>query len=125
MGNYGVSDKLNFVWHPLCTNTMLCRNLHGLNGMQDLSLWVKWNPIETKFKGERYLYMALAGLSSLLLITWLIFCLCLLALHSTNLSLRGMVDYQVGKWFATASGTYVVRSNIKIDRNYTIQQSST
>ena len=32
MGNYGVSDKLNFVWHPLCTN-YACRNF----------AWFKWH----------------------------------------------------------------------------------
>jgi hypothetical protein len=38
-------------------------------------------------------------------------------MRSKNLSMRGMVDYQKGKWFATGAATYVVRSNIKIDRD--------
>jgi hypothetical protein len=40
-----------------------------------------------------------------------------IGLHSTNLTLRGMVDYQVSSFFATVSASYVARSNVKIDRN--------
>lgn len=39
-----------------------------------------------------------------------------IGLKSTNLSLRGMADYQIGFLFATLSGTYVLRSNVSIDR---------
>jgi hypothetical protein len=37
-------------------------------------------------------------------------------MHSTNGIARGMVDYQLGKFFVTGSATYVYRSNVKIDR---------
>jgi hypothetical protein len=40
-----------------------------------------------------------------------------IGLESKNLSLRGMADYQRGSWFGTISGTYVVRSNITLDRD--------
>jgi hypothetical protein len=40
-----------------------------------------------------------------------------IGLHSKSLSGRLMVDYQLGKFFATASGSYTWRDNIKIDRN--------
>jgi hypothetical protein len=36
--------------------------------------------------------------------------------RSTNVTLRGMVDYPLGDFFATGSASYVLRSNIKIDR---------
>jgi hypothetical protein len=39
-----------------------------------------------------------------------------IGLHSTNLTLRVMADYQVNDFFATVSGSYVLRSNISIDR---------
>jgi hypothetical protein len=39
-----------------------------------------------------------------------------IGLRSKTVSLRGMADYQVDKWFATASATYNRRSNITIDR---------
>jgi hypothetical protein len=39
-----------------------------------------------------------------------------IGLESKNLSMRAMADYQRGSWFGTVSGTYVRRSNIKIDR---------
>jgi len=46
-----------------------------------------------------------------------------IGLGSKNLTLRGMLDYQYKNWFATASGSLVLRSNITIDRQvyYTTQ----
>ena len=40
-----------------------------------------------------------------------------IGLHSTNLSARVIADYELGKFFITASGTYTYRNNIKISRN--------
>jgi hypothetical protein len=50
-----------------------------------------------------------------------------LGLRSKNITLRLTGDYQVGDWFGTLSGSYVIRSNIAIDRTayYTTQQHNT
>src|SRR5678815_5765813 len=42
--------------------------------------------------------------------------MCIRDRHSTTVSGRLMVDYQNKDFFATASGTYQYRDNIKIDR---------
>jgi len=117
MGNYGLSDKLNLLFGvPYVQTKASAGVLHGLKGMQDLSLWIKWNPIETKLgKGTLSVY-GIGGVSFPTTNYVADFLPMSIGLHSTNLSLRGMVDYQAGKWFATVSGTYVVRNNIKIDR---------
>jgi hypothetical protein len=117
MGNYGVSDKLNILFGiPYVQTKASAGTLKGLKGLQDLSLWVKWNPIETKLgKGTVSVY-GIGGVSFPTTNYVADFLPLSIGLHSTNLSLRGMVDYQVGNFFATASGTYVVRSNITIDR---------
>jgi hypothetical protein len=39
-----------------------------------------------------------------------------IGLGSKTASFRGMVDYQWGAWFGTASATYMRRNNITIDR---------
>ena len=50
-----------------------------------------------------------------------------IGLRSKTLSLRAMADYQIGSWFATVSGTYVVRDKVTLDRElyYTTQLHQT
>jgi hypothetical protein len=50
-----------------------------------------------------------------------------IGLGSTNITLRGMADYQWGNWFATLSGSYVWRSNVELDRTayYTTEMHNT
>ncbi|MDP3665641.1 MAG: hypothetical protein Q8R50_03100 [Sediminibacterium sp.] len=128
MGNYGVSDKLNLLFGLPYVQTKASEGtLHGLKGFQDISLWIKWMPVEKKLGRGVFSVYGIGGLSFPTTNYVADFLPLSIGLHSTNLSLRGMVDYQIGKWFATVSGTYVVRSNIKIDRNsyYTTEQHIT
>ncbi len=117
MGNYGITDKLNVLFGvPWIQTKASAGTLHGLNGIQDLSLWVKYMPIETKLgKGTFSLY-GLGGLSTPLSNYVADFQPLAIGLHSTTLSGRIMADYQLNKFFATASGTYTYRNNIHIDR---------
>lgn len=128
MGNYGVSDKLNLLFGlPYVQTKASAGTLHGLKGLQDLSLWAKWMPVETKWgKGTISVY-GLGGISFPTTNYTPDFLPMSIGLHSTNLSLRAMLDYQIGNFFATVSGTYVVRSNITIDRNsyYTTELHNT
>jgi hypothetical protein len=128
MGNYGVSGKLNLLFGiPYLQTKASEGTLHGMKGLQDLSLFVKWMPIETQLgKGTFSLY-GVGGVSFPVDNYVADFLPVSIGLHSTNLTLRGMVDYQVGSFFATGSAAYVVRSNIKIDRTsyYTTEMHST
>lgn len=118
MGNYGVTNKLNilvnapYVWTHATAGT-----LHGQNGIQDLSGWIKWLPLEKKVgKGVLSVYTLAGG--SIPLTNYIADFLPLsLGLHSKTVSGRLMVDYQLGNFFATANGTYTWRSDITIDRN--------
>ncbi|HTI11109.1 MAG TPA: hypothetical protein VL832_21205 [Puia sp.] len=117
MGTYGISKKLNvlvnapYVWTHATAGT-----LHGMHGVQDLTLWLKWLAVEQNVgKGVLSLY-ALGGGSIPLTNYQADFLPLAIGLHSKTLSGRIMVDYQLGNFFATASGTYTYRSNIKIDR---------
>jgi hypothetical protein len=118
MGNYGVSDKLNILFGiPYISNKASAGTLKGMKGVQDLSLWVKWNPIEKEIgKGIISVY-GIAGVSVPVGNYTPDFLPMSIGLQSKTLSLRGMVDYQIGNLFATVSGTYVVRDNVKLDRN--------
>lgn len=118
MGTYGITDKLNIiVGAPYVMTKASAGTLHRMKGVQDGSLWLKWMPVEkTIGKGDLSLY-GLAGVSIPLTNYEPDFLPLSIGLKSKTLSLRAMGDYQVGKFFATLSGTYVFRSNIKLDRD--------
>ena len=118
MGNYGISDKLNILFGvPYVKTKASAGTMHGLKGIQDGSLWIKYMPVEkTIGKGDLSVY-AIAGVSAPLSNYVADFLPFSIGLRSKTLSLRAMGDYQVGNFFVTASGTYVFRSNIKIDRD--------
>lgn len=118
MGNYGVSDKLNILFGiPYIQTKASAGTLKGLQGMQDLSLSVKWMPVEKKLGKGLFSVYGIGGISFPTSNYVADFLPLSIGLHSTNLTFRGMLDYQIGNWFATVSGSYVVRNNITIDRN--------
>ena len=118
MGAYGVTNKVNILFGaPYVTTKASAGTLHGMKGFQDASLWVKYRPLKEKLgKGELSVF-GLAGLSAPMSNYVADYLPLSLGLRSKTLSLRAMADYQLGKWFATISGTYVLRDNIKIDRD--------
>ncbi|HMH20189.1 MAG TPA: hypothetical protein VK563_00365 [Puia sp.] len=117
MGTYGISSKLNvIVGAPYVSTHASAGTLHGMHGVQDLSLWVKWLAVEQNI-GSGTLSLYAVGGGSLPLTNYIADFLPLsIGLHSRTLSGRIIADYQTGNFFATASGTYTLRDNIKIDR---------
>lgn len=128
MGNYGITNKLNVMFGlPYIKTKASAGQLKGLKGIQDLSLWVKWKAYSKKIASGRLSLIAIGGFSLPASDYTADFLPMSIGLESKNLSLRGMADYQRGSWFATVSGTYVRRSNIKLDRDayYTTQMHYT
>jgi hypothetical protein len=118
MGNYGITGKLNVLFGlPYVKTKASAGQLNGQEGIQDLSLWVKWKGFSKKMGAGRLSLIAIGGFSFPVSDYTADFLPMSIGLESKNLSLRGMADYQRGSWFATASGAYVRRSNIKLDRN--------
>ena len=72
MGNYGISDKLNAIFSLAYVQTKASAGtLKGMKGLQDLSLNLKWMPVDIKFgKGVFSLY----GVAGFSLPAWKIFC---------------------------------------------------
>src|SRR6478735_11170239 len=118
MGNYGITDKLNAIFSlPYIKTQASAGTLHSDQGVQDLSLWLKWMPVEKKLSSNSvFSIYTLGGFSTPLSNYQADYLPIAIGLHSTNLSGRLMVDYQNKDFFATASGTYQYRSNINIDR---------
>lgn len=128
MGNYGISSKLNVLFGlPYVKTKASAGTLHGMGGLQDASLWLKYMPLEKEIGRGTFSVYGIGGLSFPVTNYVADFLPLSIGLQSTNLSLRGMVDYQIKDWFATASATYVLRSNIGIDRTayYTTQSHLT
>lgn len=128
MGAYGVSPKLNLLINlPYVSTHATAGTLHGQHGLQDVSLWVKWMPIEKDLGDGTFSLYTIGGFSTPTTNYIADFLPLSIGLHSTNLTGRLMLDYQLGRFFATASGSYIYRNNIKIDRNsyYTTEQHNT
>jgi hypothetical protein len=118
MGNYGVSNKLNILFGlPYIKTKASAGQLNGQEGLQDLSLWVKWKAYSKKLGEGRLSLFAIGGYSFPVSGYTGDFLPMSIGLETKNLSIRGMADYQVDAWFGTVSGTYIRRSNITIDRN--------
>jgi hypothetical protein len=117
-GNYGITDNLNvmvaapYIWTKASAGT-----LAGLSGVQDISLWVKWRALRKDFGKSKLSVFALGGLSTPLSDYVIDFLPMSIGLGSTNLSARAMADFQMGKISVTGSAAYLLRSNVKLDRN--------
>ncbi len=117
MGAYGVSKKLNLLFNvPYITTKASAGTLHGMKGIQDLSLVAKWMPIEKKAGPGTLSVYTIGGVSFPLTNYVADFLPLSIGNRSKTASLRLMLDYDINNWFFTASGTYVIRDNIKIDR---------
>lgn len=119
MGNYGITNKLNFLFGaPYVKTKATAGTLRGAEGIQDLSLWLKWMPYEKQIsKKTTFSIYGIGGFSTPLSNYQGDYLPLALGLHSTNLTGRLMADIQHGDFFATASGSYVHRSNITINRD--------
>ena len=118
MGNYGVKDNLNILFSaPYITNKASAGVLHSISGIQDLSAWIKWMPIEKDLKYGTFSLYFLAGASTPLSNYIVDYLPLAIGLKSNTLSGRLMVDYQINDFFITASETYTLRGNSTLERN--------
>ncbi|MFV5697146.1 hypothetical protein ACM55H_02145 [Flavobacterium sp. ZT3R17] len=118
MGNYGISDKLNAIFSvPYVETNASAGTMKGQKGIQDLSLTLKYMPLEKTIGKSTYSIYALGSFSTPLSDYPADYLPLSLGLRSKTASLRLMGDYQRGNFFTTISGAYVKRANITIDRN--------
>jgi hypothetical protein len=118
MGNYGIKDNLNFLFNvPYISNNVSAGTLNSMSGFQDASAWLKWMPIEKEVKNG-YVSVYLLGGASMPLSDYIVDYLPVaIGLKSNTFSGRLMLDYQVGNFTITASETYTVRGNTRLERN--------
>ncbi len=119
MGNYGATKKLNILFNvPYVVTKASAGTLRGQNGMQDLSLMLKYRAINQKIGDSRVALIGLLG-GSVPMSNYNADLLPLsIGMQSKTAMARLMLDYYYdNKWFATASATYVWRSNVTLDRD--------
>jgi hypothetical protein len=118
MGNYGITDKINALFSlPWVKTKASAGTLHGQDGLQDLTLAVKYKAYERKIANADLKLIGVASFS--LPVTNYVgdFLPMSIGLRSKNLTLRAIGDYEVKQFFVTAAAAYVYRSNMKIDRS--------
>ncbi|MBE7169456.1 MAG: hypothetical protein INR73_02640 [Williamsia sp.] len=118
MGAYGITDKLNitatlpYIWTKASAGT-----LHPLNGLQDGSLFIKWIPVSHKFGEHKLRLFAMGGISTPLSNYAVDFLPMSIGLGSTNLTARGMVDYNWNRFTVTGAASFIWRSNVTLDKD--------
>jgi hypothetical protein len=119
MGNYGISNKLNVLFNvPYIRSKASAGTLHPVDGIQDLSLALKYKILENKIGSGRFTLIGLGGYSFPVTNYLADYQPLAIGLRSRNLTLRVTADYEYRHFFATASAAYINRSNIKIDRDF-------
>jgi hypothetical protein len=118
MGNYGITDKLNVLFSlPYVETKASAGTMEGQKGLQDLSITVKYMPLEKTIGSATYSLYALGSFSTPVSNYSADYQPLSIGLHSKTVALRLMGDFQLGNFFSTLSGAYVKRANITIDRN--------
>jgi hypothetical protein len=117
-GNYGITSKLNVIFTlPYIKTKASAGQLAGQKGIQDFSLYLKWVGYTKQFKKSILKGIIVGGVSTPLSNYTPDIMPLSIGLHSKTASIRAMVDFQQSNWFGTASGTYIYRGNVQLDRN--------
>jgi hypothetical protein len=124
MGAYGITRKLNALFSvPYVSTKASAGTMHGMKGIQDLSLFLKWKPYQKRMGDGRLSVYTIGGISIPLSNYTPDYLPLSIGLYSSTASARLMVDYEQRGLYVTGSATYVARKNFKIDRSsyYTTQ----
>ncbi len=118
MGSYGLTDKvtliatLPYIWTKASGGT-----LHGMEGVQDLTVAAKYNFLNGNFGKSSLRFFGLLSLSAPMSNYVIDFQPLSIGLGSKNISYRLTGNYTLNQvWFATVSGAYTWRSNVYLDR---------
>lgn len=117
MGNYGITSKINLLFGlPYIKTKTSAGNMAGQKGLQDISLMLKWVAYQKHIGKADFKTILIGGYSTPISNYTADFLPLSIGLQSKNASMRVMADYQRNHLFATASYTYIARSNVTIDR---------
>lgn len=124
VGNYGITNKLDILFSaPYVTTNASSGTLAGQSGLQDITFTLKWLAYQTELGKGIFSFHAIASGTIPLSNYEADFQPMSIGLHSRSVAIRGLVNYQTGRFFVAGAGQYIRRDNITIDRNsyYTTQ----
>jgi len=118
VGNYGITNKLDVIaMVPYIKTNASAGTLHGQSGLQDVTVALKYMALNTELGKGIFSAHAIAE-GSLPLTNYVNdFLPVSIGLHSKTASLRGLLNYQLGRFFVAGAGQYVWRANTSIDRD--------
>lgn len=128
MGNYGLTSKLNILASlPYVKTKASAGTLHGVDGIQDLGVALKYKALEKNVAGEKLQIFGVVGFSLPVTNYLADYQPLAIGMRSKNLTLRFIGDWEKNHFFVTTAGAIVFRSNITIDRDayYTTELHST
>lgn len=117
MTNYGVTDRLNIIAGlPYIQTKASAGQMHAMNGIQDITLSVKYALLQKHLQKGLLSVMLIGGYSTPVTNYPSDFLPLSIGSGSTKLLGRIIGDYQLKNWFTTISATYICQNNIRIDR---------
>jgi len=118
MGTYGITSKINVIaMLPYIKTKASMGTLSGMEGVQDLSIGVKYNFFGRKFEKSAFNTFAVLNFSTPLSDYSPDFFPLGLGTQTTNISYRLTTYYKIEQgWFINASAGYTWRSNTTLDR---------
>ncbi|MCY7353381.1 MAG: hypothetical protein LH606_22435 [Cytophagaceae bacterium] len=118
MSAYGVTSRLNvIVGLPYIWTKSDGGHMAGQRGLQDGSLFLKWQPLKAKTKVGTFSAFAVGGISvplSNYVPDMLPFSI---GIRSKTASLRGILNYNLNGFYLTGAAGYTARGPITIDRD--------
>ncbi|MEO6149958.1 MAG: hypothetical protein ABIN95_13680 [Mucilaginibacter sp.] len=117
MLNYGITNNLNIMASlPYVSTKTTGGTLSGLNGLQDVSFFVKYRPVKKVFGRQKFTFFAIGGYTAPSHNYNIDLMPMSIGMGSNVLTGRLIADYQFSKIFITASGSFMYRNNVNIDR---------
>ena len=118
VGNYGITSRVNVIaMLPYVRTKASMGTLHSMEGLQDLSVGVKYNFFKKNFEKSAFNTFAVVNFSTPLGDYTPDFFPLSLGTQTTNLTYRLTTYFKVEQgWFANASAGYTWRSNTNLDR---------
>jgi len=118
VGNYGITNKLDVLFMaPYIKTNASQGTLKGQSGLQDLTVALKYLAFISEIGKGLFSIHAIAEGSIPMSNYEPDFLPVSIGLHSKSVSLRGLLNYQTGRFFVAGAGQYVLRSDITLDRN--------
>ena len=117
--NYGIIDQLNvIVMLPYVKTEASQGTLHGMEGIQDLSVGLKYNFFRKKFEKSAFAAFGVLNFSTPLSDYTPDFFPLSIGTQTTNIAYRLTSRFKIEQgWFINASAGYTWRSNAKLDRS--------